>query len=119
MLLLPRLTDRDWDQGRLPRGRRLPSQGALRQLSFYMLEGMAVHDPETAGRVVWRLFPNIDIQGACRVLPVHKVTPAEEDEAGDEEDERAWAAERDAGRDAWRSVLEAVQDLQFQGARSI
>ena len=116
-LLLPHLTDRDRDQGRLPRGRRLPSQGALRRLSFYMLEGMSVHDPEAAGRVVWQLFPNLDIQGACRVLPVHKVTPAEEDEAGDEEHERAWAAKRDAGRDAWVAVLETVQDLQFEKAR--
>ncbi|RDX40571.1 hypothetical protein OH76DRAFT_1490175 [Lentinus brumalis] len=97
----------------------LPSQGALRRLSFYLMHDMNIHDAEATARTIWRLFPNLDIQGECRRLPIHKVTPANEDDE-DEDDEPYAAARRtktEAGREAWIAVLYAVQMLQIEGAR--
>ncbi|RPD58015.1 hypothetical protein L226DRAFT_573342 [Lentinus tigrinus ALCF2SS1-7] len=113
-LLLPHLTDAvdvpQLDNDALP----VPSQGALRRLSFYLMEGMTIRDPHTTARVISRLFPNLDIQGACRMAPFHKPTPADEDEALAEEQEGAREMQRQAGRDAWASVLAVIQQLYME-----
>ncbi len=60
-LLLPHLDDTP----AVPSDDTLPFQGALRRLSFYLMENMKILDPEATGRAVWRLFPDLDVQGAC------------------------------------------------------
>ncbi|TFK83215.1 hypothetical protein K466DRAFT_665998 [Polyporus arcularius HHB13444] len=113
-LLLPHLDDTP----AVPPDDTLPFQGALRRLSFYLLENMKILDPEATGRAVWRLFPDLDVQGACRMLPEHMITAADEDCFMREEYTPSDRMKREAGHGAWTAVLDVVQKLQVGGART-
>lgn len=112
-LLLPHLAD-EGSTKLLPDGGSLPSQGALRRLSFYLMEGMAIRDAQLAATVIAWLFPNLDTQGACRMVPDRKFTPASEDDELDEEQERDRDLKREVGRGVWNSILDLVQQLRVQ-----
>ncbi|KAI0712857.1 hypothetical protein C8T65DRAFT_695226 [Cerioporus squamosus] len=114
-LLLPHLDD-SVPAGMSP-DHALPSQGSLRRLSFYLMEEMKIHDPEATAIAVWRMFPNLDVQGECRMLPIHKVTPANEDDEIREELEAARRIKIQEGREAWTAVLYVVQMLQIGGVQ--
>ncbi|KAI0712861.1 hypothetical protein C8T65DRAFT_775303 [Cerioporus squamosus] len=95
----------------------LSSQGALRRLSFYLMNDMNICDPQATARAVRWMFPNLDVRSEFRVLLVRKATTAVEDNDDDAHEgyrEDIWA-KRVVGRAVWTSVLDVVQSLRIGG----
>ncbi len=89
----------------------MPSQSALRWLSFYLVEDMKLHDPETTGRAIWRLFSKLDVHDRCRTLPDRRITLSQED------CDTQWEPSRLAGHAVWTLVLDVVLGRQRSGAQ--